>query len=248
MTETLAIDAPALATLREQVGTTVGADELRTISRRLEVKSQAMRALVSEEPAGWDGDHVYALLRLSFATRRRARQIAAAVDPGLFSQTVAGLLDETEPVDDRMNRFDGAFDGPLSAALVQPSAPELASELLHFTLPDRYWLWTTWIWDRRARTGALALVAGLVDEPDRETPGAAYLAVGRRMALIDETARATGGWPVAGPFALDVTLAVLYALYVHAVIQSRITREFARVLPPVPELARRLLGAMDREG
>jgi hypothetical protein len=31
-------------------------------------------------------------------------------------------------------------------------------ELLHFTYPDRYWLWTRWMWDPRTETGSLRLV------------------------------------------------------------------------------------------
>ena len=121
---------------------------------------------------------------------------------------------------------------------------DLPLELLHFTAPERYWLWTRWIWDPLTRTGALALLtADDVDLSAGTTRGAVYLAVGRAMAIVDETGRAAR-FIVAksGPFGVDVLLAAVYGVYMHTVLEMRLTREFNRVIPPLPDLIRRLLG------
>jgi hypothetical protein len=127
---------------------------------------------------------------------------------------------------------------------------DLPSELLHFTEPDRYWLWTRWIWDPATRTGALGLVT--TDDWDLSagaSMGAMYLTIGRVTAFVDETGKAAGFTAVGpGLFGVDVLLAAVYGVYMHTVLQMRLTREFNRVIPPLADLVRRLLGVYHLEG
>ena len=154
-----------------------------------------------------------------------------------------------EAVAERIDRFDESVSGPAAQSALAGSGFDLPSELLHFTEPDRYWLWTRWIWDPDTRTGALGLVTtdGL-DLGAGASRGAAYLTIGRAMAFVDETGKAAG-FTATGPglFGVDVLLAAVYGVYMHTVLRMRMTREFNRVIPPLPDLVRRLLGVYHLE-
>ncbi len=125
---------------------------------------------------------------------------------------------------------------------------DLPSELLHFTAPDRWWLWTRWMWDPRAGTGAVALVTTEdfdLDGPDR---GETYLRVGEAIAFVNETGKAVGFTDLgSGLFGTDVFLACVYAVYMYTVLRLRMTQEFNRIVPELPDLVRRLLGVYKPE-
>ena len=60
-----------------------------------------------------------------------------------------------------------------------------AGELLHYSMPDRYWLWTNWIWDPDNNTGALPLVVQEEVDLLGETEGETYLRVGEAMSYVN---------------------------------------------------------------
>jgi hypothetical protein len=63
------------------------------------------------------------------------------------------------------------------------------------------------------------------------------------MAFVEETGKAAGFTTVGpGLFGADVFLAAVYAVTMYTVLRMRMTREFNRVVPPLPDLVRRLLG------
>jgi hypothetical protein len=130
---------------------------------------------------------------------------------------------------------------------------DLPSELLHFTFPDRWWLWTRWMWDPRAGTGALPLVTTEDFDLDADDRAETYLRVGEAMAFVNETGKAVGFTDLGsrgsggGPrdvslFGTDVFLACVYSVYMYTVLRLRMTQEFNRIVPELPDLVRRLLG------
>ena len=139
---------------------------------------------------------------------------------------------------DRFRRFDEALPG-----LEAPIRRELAGECLHFADPERHWLWARWMWDPVARTGSLPLL--MVDGFDFGGPdaGAVYLRVGAATSAVVATADELGFRRMrANPFAVDVYLAAIYGIYLYTVTRLRMTQEFNRVIPQLPDLVRRLLG------
>ena len=46
----------------------------------------------------------------------------------------------------------------------------------------------------------------------------------------------------ASPYAVDVYLAAIYGIYLYTVTRLRMTQEFNKVIPQLPDLVRRLLG------
>jgi len=200
-------------------------------------KSEAMRALVGDEPARLGNAGVRELLGWVFCTRRHADKVLAFVTPEEFGRGLDDLLHGEDHLAVRYDRFRDLFvDRPEVAA-------DLPGELLHFLAPDRYWLWTRWVWDPDADTGALRLVTTDEVDLDAPTPGEGYFSVGEAMVMLEENGKAVGFTAMgAGLFGTDVFLAGVYATYMYTVLQMRLSREFTKVMPPLPGLVRRLLG------
>jgi uncharacterized protein YqcC (DUF446 family) len=244
------VDTPSALEFQREIMDRISEAELQDIAADLDRKSVALRDLLSGEPSLLDRATLRQVLRWVFATRRRADQILDSIGPQPLATAIAGLLAAGDPVADRIDRFDGALTGRAAVTALAGSSFDLPAELLHFTSPDQYWLWTRWMWDPDARTGALALVTtDDVDLSAGATRGAVYLTVGRAMAFVDETGKAAG-FTAAGPglFGADVFLAAMYGVYMYTILRMRMTREFNRVVPPLAHLVRHLLGVCYLEG
>jgi hypothetical protein len=232
------VDTPSAQEFQREILGRITAAELAAIAAGLERKSQALRELLAPGAAGLDRAALRQVLRWVFATRRRADEILDAIGPGRLGAAIAGLLDPGEAPATRFDQFDtvlAGFPGP---------GFDLPGELLHFTRPGQYWLWTRWLWDPRTGTGALRLVTtDDIDLAGGGSRGETYLTVGQAMAFVDETGKAAG-FTAAGPglFGTDVFLAAVYGIYMYTVLRMRMTQEFNRLLPPLPDLIRRLLG------
>jgi hypothetical protein len=177
------------------------------------------------------------VLRSDFSPRPRADAILDGVGPERLGAAVDDLIHGPGIVTDRFAAFDAVM-----ADFPDPGF-DLPSELLHFTAPDRWWLWTRWMWDPRAGTGALALVT--VEDFDFDAPNRAegYLRVGEAMAFVNQTGKAVGFTDLgSGLFGADVFLACVYSVYMYTVLRLRMTQEFNRIVPELPDLVRRLLG------
>jgi len=203
-------------------------------------------ALKAERFHGWFGDgrpaaispsDLDAALASVFAARRRRKEILAAHGASLGGW-IAELLEAERPV---AERFDD-FCRRLTAA-PETVRSDLAGEILHFTEPEQYWLWTRWMWDPRVRTGALPLVTMEEVALQGASAGDTYARVGEAVAFVHATGNAAGFTrPDHGPFAIDVFLASVYGVYVYTTLRMRMTQEFNQVVPKLPELCRRLLG------
>jgi hypothetical protein len=76
-----------------------------------------------------------------------------------------------------------------------------------------------------------------------DTRGETYLRVGQAVAFVQETGRAAGFTDYGpGPFGIDVFLACVYGVYMYTVLRMRMTQEFNKIVPELPDLVRRLLG------
>jgi hypothetical protein len=99
------------------------------------------------------------------------------------------------------------------------------------------------MWDPRAGTGALPLVT--VEDFDWDAPNRpeGYLRVGEAMAFVNETGKQVGFTATGrGLFGVDIFLACVYSVYMYTVLRLRMTQEFNKIVPELPDLVRRLLG------
>jgi hypothetical protein len=237
------VDTESAREFHREILALLSPEDLESIAADLGRKSRALRGLLADGGRPPGRAALREALKWVFATRRRADQVIDTVGPRRAATAVARLLRAPEPVAVRFDAFDKAF------APAGDRAFDLPGELLHFTDPDRYWLWTRWLWDPRTRTGALRLVtADEVDLTEGASRGEVYLTVGRATAFVDETGKAAG-FTSAGPGLLgtDVFLAAVYGIYMYTVLRMRMTQEFNRVVPALPDLIRRLLGVYHLE-
>jgi hypothetical protein len=217
----------------------VSRDELMTVAALLDAKAAGFNSLLGSpgQARTLDRDDLRRVLRSVFATRRKADAILDDVGPARLGAAIDDLLHGSGVVTERFNAFDRVLRGHPEQGF------DLPSELLHFTAPDRWWLWTRWMWDPRANTGALPLVTTEdfdLDAPDR---GEAYLRVGEAMTFVNETGKVVGFTDLgSGLFGADVFLACVYSVYMYTVLRLRMTQEFNRIVPELPDLVRRLLG------
>jgi hypothetical protein len=214
-------------------------DQLASVAELLDAKSAGFAALLGSpgQARGLDRGDLRRILRSVFATRRKVDAILDGVGPDRLGAAIDDLIHGGGIVTERFAAFDAVMaDHPEQGF-------DLPSELLHFTFPDRWWLWTRWMWDPRAGTGSLALVTTEdfdLGGPDR---GETYLRVGEAMAFVNETGKAVGFTDLgSGLFGADVFLACVYAVYMYTVLRLRMTQEFNRIVPELPDLVRRLLG------
>lgn len=215
----------------------------------LEAKSRRFQsALGPAELAALDGEGAREVLRAISGVRRRAEDLLRTVGVDALRGAFGALLYGPGPVEERFS----AFCENLHPACPRGEAIDLAGEALRHVFPQRYWLWTRWVWNPRTRTGALRFVVPDCQVLAAPTWGEVYRRVGEAVAYAEAARESLGLFAhVRGrgsPFLNDVHLAVVYTLYLFTTLRMRMTKEFTRVLPPPWELVRRLLGVHSREG
>jgi hypothetical protein len=213
--------------------------EMEGIAQELEEKSRRFRAALAPAAlAELPDERLRALLRTIFTTRRRAAGVISEVGADRLRAELLDLLHGVEPVATRFDRFDDAL-GVIEPAIRR----DIAGEALHFYDPDRHWLWTRWMWDPELRTGALPLVTMQEFDLLGTTAGQTYRKVGVAIAFVNQTGRAVGFTRYGSEaFGIDVYLACVYGIYLYTITRMRMTQEFNKVIPPLPQLVRRLLG------
>ncbi|MFQ6019843.1 MAG: hypothetical protein ACE5KW_03715 [Dehalococcoidia bacterium] len=239
------VDAEAARDFMQETLERITPSELEAIAGELEEKSDSFNGLLSPTrlPSLSEED-LRKTMRSIFVTRRRIDTILGTVSVDGLRQHLQHLLYGDAPIAERFQSFSDAL-----APLDESFRFDLASEYLHFTLPDRYWLWTRWMWDPNSETGSLPLVT--LQEFDLHAPslGEMYEKVGMAVAFVDRTREAIDGYRQIGHgvFGTDVYLACVYSIYVYTVLKMRMTKEFTKVIPELAGLTRRLLGVQQKE-
>jgi hypothetical protein len=238
------VDTPSALEFMHEALEKITEEELSTIVAELRLKSQGFRHLLAPEVLPTlDEGQFSALLRSVFSTRRRVPTILGQVSVATFSNAAMALLHGTSPLAERFDTFCAQLE-PLDLAI----CCDLASECLHYSDVERYWLWTRWLWDPTRRTGSLPLVTIQECDLHGETPGLTYLKVGEALAYVNTVGEAAGFQRGGrGLLGTDVYLACVYVVYLYTVTRMRMTKEFNRVIPQFPELTRRLLGVYKME-
>lgn len=217
----------------------VAAEELAAICAEVEEKSRWFKEQLSPESIPrLSAANYYSVLRRIFSTRRKANKILEQYPIQSLRQWTGELLYGSDPLPHRFRTFVDRLEG-----LDSNIRFDFASELLHFTDPDRYWLWTRWMWDPKVKTGALPLVTYSSFDLEGETVGDVYMRVGEAVAFVHQVGEAAGFQSIRKSiFGTDVYLSCVYVIYVYTVLRMRMTQEFNKVVPQLPEFSRRLLG------
>lgn len=233
------VDAPSAVEFMREALIKFNEDDISVVADLLRDKQRTLApALTAESLTDGSAAALRPILSHIFATRRRENDLLVSLGAPALAAAIGNLIHGAGSIEERFRAFDEAL-----AAVEAPVRRDLAGEVLHFGDPDRYWLWSRWMWDPEARTGALPLV--MVEDFDfaGADGGAVYLRVGAATAAVIATARDLGFQRMgASPFAVDVYLAAIYGIYLYTVTRLRMTQEFNKVIPQLPDLVRRLLG------
>lgn len=230
--------------MREALGK-VQPEELLAICGEVETKSRWFQQKLSRESLPTlTSEEYFALLRRVFSTRRQAEAILQKYPLEELRRWTWDLLYSGEAVETRFQNFVDRL-----ASQGDSVRRDLASELLHFADPERYWLWTRWMWDPKVRTGALPLVTNESCDLNGPTDGDIYLRVGEAVAFVHQVGEAAGFQTISKTmFGTDVFLGCVYVVYVYTVLRMRMTQEFNKVMPGLSEFVRRLLGVYEKGG
>ena len=234
-------------TAKEFMAETMGrvdVEELGKICVDVEAKSRLFRERLAKDAlAGLTRDEFRLLLARIFSTRGKTRERILSIEWPVLRTAVEGLLHGEAPVERRLESFVESLQAPGGEELQQNLRIDFASELLHFTDPERHWLWTRWMWDPNTRTGALPLVTTAAYDLRGEGIGDVYRKVGHAVAFVHEVGDAAGFQRISRTiFGTDVFLSCVYVIYTYTVLRMRMTKEFNKVMPQLPEFSRRLLG------
>lgn len=227
-----------------QISVQIDDESYSHLERRLAAKAARVKEIVhGSRDSIRESANLRFLLDSSFASRRKAKEILATVDPAelanaiahLSDESVGGLFERVQPLRSLLDEFVSARD-------------ELPFELLHNLHPDEYWPWSRWIWNSDADTGALRLLvsdeADLFGDDEFDT----YGRVCQASTYLFHTLAAAGlGVDMSSPFSFDIFLAGVYATYMSTVLEMRMTREFNQIVPQAVELCARLLGVYKLE-
>ena len=218
----------------------VDADQLVEISHDLHEKSRVIKGLID---SGLTPDSLQQLFALIFSTRRKAKKILESTDQNLLIHEINVLVSESGPVKERFERFYHALEG-----LDDHVRHDLTGEILHFSNPNKYWMWSYWMWNPKTETGALSLVTVDDFKLDGDSVGETYMNIGRAIAFVHEVGDAAGFQTIhKSLFGTDVYLACVYVVYAYTVLRMRMTQEFNQVMPEQIEFVRRILGVKDMD-
>ncbi|MEC7584586.1 MAG: hypothetical protein VYE77_09720 [Planctomycetota bacterium] len=225
----------------------VDADELARICAEVEAKSEWFQQVLSADNlAAMPHEDFQAVLRRIFATRGKTRRMLLDIEWSKMRDDLSQLLFGDDQVAQRLESFVGGLRAQCED-LPENLLVDFATELLHFSQPDRCWLWTRWMWDARTKTGALPLVTTAAYDLSGESVADIYVKVGRAIAFVHEVGESAGFQRISkNVFGTDVFLTCVYTVYTYTVLRIRMTKEFNKVMPMLPELSRRLLGVYEK--
>ncbi|MFP5361867.1 MAG: hypothetical protein ACLGI5_03970 [Thermoleophilia bacterium] len=233
-----AVDVPTARELLEAVHRRISRDEIAAIVRGLQDKARLFADRLGEDAIGRADEAVLReVLGCVFVARRKASAVLGARPASDLRDVIAALLYGDGAAGERLDAFCAQIELP------QACAAELGGELLHFTQPERHWLCSRFVYNAGTRTGALPLLVSEDYELDADTVADSYERIGVAIGALDGSAetssfRVGGG----GPLATDLFLACVYGVYMNTVLGLKMSQEFNALIPPLPQLARRLLG------
>lgn len=237
------VDTPTAREFTNLALQRVSEAQLEKVAGKVEFKAARMQELLDRDfLSKWDEDDASEALRWVFSSRRKSQVILNNLTLDGLIEAVDHLLYGSVAASERLEDFH-AIMGTVGRGVPGSTGFDLGSELLHFSNPDRFWLWTRWIWNPESETGALPLIVMEEVEIDGATVAETYDRIGLAMAFVDEVGAAAGfRTPGHGVFGTDVFLASVYAVYMYTTLRMRMTQEFNRVIPELGELVSRLLG------
>ena len=238
------VDSESTLEFMKEATKLASSSELENIGQKLEEKSRLFQSTLNPEAIDSMREEDFSkVVGKIFSIRRKSKRLVKATGFKNLRAMVIELLYGKDPIEKRFNEFVNSIE-----KIDEKMRINFASELLHFTDPKRNWLWTNWIWDPNANTGSLPLIIKENVDLSGVTNGDIYNNVGDAMKSLNVVGQSRSFSSIGkGPFGTDVLLACVYAVYMYTVFKVKLSQEFNRILPELPELTQRVLGVHNME-
>jgi hypothetical protein len=218
--------------------------ELGDIGQKLEEKSRIFQSILNPKDIEHMREEDFSkVVGKIFSLRKKSKKLINANGFETLREMIVKLLYGKRSIEKRFNEFVDSIE-----KIDEKMCINFASELLHFSDPKQHWLWTNWIWDKSTNTGSLPLV--IQDDVDLSgaTNGDIYKNVGEAIKYLNTVGQSRSFSSIGkGLFGTDVLLACVYAVYMYTVFKVKLSQEFNRILPELPELTQRVLGVHNLE-
>ena len=224
--------------MKETLGR-VNKEDLIEIAALVEKKSLFMQENLSRvELPTLTIEELTSVFKQIFVTNRKTKLMFETYSLEEYKTSIYDLLYGKDKLRDRFQNFVDAHK-ELDIFI----RFDLASELLHYSKPDKYWLWNRWLWDPKLNTGALPLVASEDFKLSAATYGEMYMNVGQAVAFVHQMAEAVEFQFInRSLIGTNVYLSCVYVIYAYTIFKIKMTDEFNKVMPPIAEFSRRILG------
>lgn len=238
------IDMEACQEFMKETLTRIRKEDLVHIASLLEQKSEYLKSQLNETSLpDLSIEQFTEVFKNIFVTSRKIKLMFETYSLDYYKQTFYALLYDELPVNERFQNFMDAHK-KLNIYLRY----DLASEILHYTNPDKYWLWNRWVWDPEVNTGAIPLVASENFKLSAATYSQMYMNVGKAVAFVHSMAEAVEFQFInRSLFGTDVYLSCVYVIYAYTIFKIKMTDEFNKVMPPIAEFSKRILGVHKRK-
>lgn len=239
------VDSESAAEFLKEATKLASSQELEGLARLLEAKQKFFETSLSKANLEVMTEVEFSdLLSNIFSISRKSRKVMRVVGLERFRWLTIELLHGEEDVGSRLQ----AFVSDLSRNLDQRRAINLGTELLHYYNPTENGLWTNWIWDPSTGSGALQMVLQEQLEIKEQDLASQYRSVSSAIRLIAEAGYSRSiSRNAQGPLGVGLFLACVHAVYMYTVFKLKLSNEFNRILPELPELVARLLGVRNME-
>ncbi|MCF6360153.1 MAG: hypothetical protein L3J29_05245 [Cyclobacteriaceae bacterium] len=219
-------------------------EDLVEIASLLEVKSAFLQENLHQvELPTLTKEELTAIFKTIFITNRKVKLMFETYSLEEYKTSFYKLLYDEKPVKERFQNFMDSHK-KLDTYLRY----DLAGELLHYNNPDKYWLWNRWVWDPEINTGALPLVVSEEFNLSAATYSEMYMNVGKAITFVHAMAEAVEFQFInRSLFGTDVYLSCVYVIYAYTVFKVKMTDEFNKVMPPLAEFSKRILGVHQRK-
>lgn len=218
-----------------------GEEAVQEFYSRVLEKSNLFRDYFSKEKlASLNKESLLEILSKIYSARRFRQKIVDETGVNNLKNAISDLLyKKAENWEQRVNSFAEAIRG-----VSKKNAKDIASEILHFTFPEDYILYTSWIWDPESESGAIVFLKeeAPVNGHGREMYGSKYDEFYQTYIQVYEKLLEFG-IRVRGFLFVDIFLAMIYGTYVDYMTLS--TMHSAKgFFPPADFIAKRLLGVL----
>ena len=187
---------------------------LSVILDSMKMKSDFLRRLEIRTEAD-----VKNLFEVIFYAKKHYSEVINSTGVAQFSQAYSLLKDSSKPYEERVNQFVSMVKGGNKKDI-----EDMAKEIIHFLEPEKYPLWTRWIWNKERNTGAITYV--LKDGVTLKSESEFFSALQELKSVLDIFGLDTGNY-----YPTSIFLVYAYVRLLDYTTHLAIDRKVAGLLP-----------------